>query len=1611
MAKISAFRQTDPMSAFPKAPALLLLTALLLPRPSPAALDPASPQEIRSGGLGQGFPDFCGTAFQVGSIPGTLRAANFFGTSASLKLPSGATQTVSACGIAGLSWLALSTGTLAPATANSGAALAFTTTSDASARNAIANTGFHGMNGWSIELTGLTPGDRWRVQLLSAEGFSAGRGRNFDLAVDGLLAFDNFNPPAADAAPFAAIAQFEATAEANGKIKILTGVGSPAVSGDTNPYLNALAIVKVDTTPSPPALAVQPSGFARLETDEGTLTTQVTGFPAPSLQWFRGSDPIPGATSATLAFPSLQLSDAGSYTLQATSSQGRATSEPALIAVGPQPPGLLRQLRGWWKFDETSGSTAADASPYANPATLHNFAADGSAWVPGRAGGALQFRGAAAADYLRVAQYLVPKGPITVSAWAWADARPSAATIAKTWHGPQLFSLGLDGTSGRLSNVLNPTSSQAVAKDLLQFPLGSWQHTAFTADGTTLRLFRNGAQIGSAPYTPNPGLPLLSQLGIGAKLNPSGSAADPTAPGYWTGKLDDVALWARALGPGEINAIFTGGLEGQNLSEVNAAPAGGLTITEFLASNSGGLQDEDLSSPDWIELYNGNDVPLNLEGWSLTDDPANPAKWRFPATVLGAKQFLVVFASEKDRAVAGQPLHTNFKLSTSGEYLALIQPDGAVSSAFSPRFPAQMANVSFGITRPPTAAEPPGSPAFAALQRYYQNPTPGGLNASGSPALGPLLRQLDHSPALPSDADTLTVSALIDPAFAPVASAELRYRVNYGSEIPLPMTLSGDGTWSAIIPPSASAPGQLLRYFITATDALGNTSRAPQFLDPAAQPQYQGTVIADPAITSRLPVFHWFVQNTAAAETSPGTRCSLFHNGLLYDNIFCRIRGGTSISWPKKSYKIEFNDGFPFQRQPGHSVTEFDFNSTYTDKSYNRAVLHYELNRDAGLPSPDTFHAHLRRNGTFYSVTLYTEQPDRDFLRRTGLNPNGSLYKGGPGANGDSIAGYEKKTRDGESFFDLQSLITGLNQTGPALERFVFDQVDLPAEVNFMACMAITQNIDGTDKNHFLYRDSEGTGEWRTLPWDLDLSFGPNALNTDTLVYNQQDAITPQATSHPFIGARPWLLHAGKYHRLLEAIVNTPRARAMLLRRIRTLTDQFLGGTYFPSRLDALVPLLAPDVLADKARWGVNAFFPGSTYTLEAANNRIRTEYLAPTRRAAFLRSATINGVLTSNPPAQSPAATAAFGPVLYDPATGTQDGEYFSLTNPGTTAVDLSGWTISGDVALTLKPGTVLPAGDQLYLTPDTVAFRARLTSPRGFEARFVQGNYRGQLSARGGSLTLSNAAGSPVASTSWTGQPSPAQAALRITEIMYHAPAAAAAEFIELKNTSAAPIPLAAVRFIAGIGFEWTDPAASLAPGAYAVLVRDPAAFGAAYPGVAIAGTWSGVLANRGERLHLIDAIGENILDFAYQDHWHPASDGRGCSLAVVDELAPPAAWDQASQWRPSAVYRGTPGGPEPAAPQDSDRDGQDDAFEANFGSDPLSAASRFDLAATPAPALTFPAAPGIAYQVEQSSDLLTWTLHAAVGPFDTAQQVTLPVPSLAGQTQYFRIRAGRP
>ena len=118
-------------------------------------------------------------------------------------------------------------------------------------------------------------------------------------------------------------------------------------------------------------------------------------------------------------------------------------------------------------------------------------------------------------------------------------------------------------------------------------------------------------------------------------------------------------------------------------------------INEFVALNNSTLYDEDGQSSDWIEIYNPHQDIVDLEGYFLTNDRENLKKWEFPKVSLAVDGYLVVFASGKDRD--NGELHTNFKISKSGGYLGLVDPDGKTVVSELSNFPAQYENFSYGI--------------------------------------------------------------------------------------------------------------------------------------------------------------------------------------------------------------------------------------------------------------------------------------------------------------------------------------------------------------------------------------------------------------------------------------------------------------------------------------------------------------------------------------------------------------------------------------------------------------------------------------------------------------------------------------------------------------------------------------------------------------------------------------------------------------------------------------------------------------------------------------------------------------------------------------------------
>jgi hypothetical protein len=93
-------------------------------------------------------------------------------------------------------------------------------------------------------------------------------------------------------------------------------------------------------------------------------------------------------------------------------------------------------------------------------------------------------------------------------------------------------------------------------------------------------------------------------------------------------------------------------------------------INEVMSSNSSTVMDEDGDFSDWIEIYNPDATDINLDGYGLSDDPAEPFKWVFPDQTLGAGEYVLVFASDKDRSIL--PNHWETVVDKGDEFKYII---------------------------------------------------------------------------------------------------------------------------------------------------------------------------------------------------------------------------------------------------------------------------------------------------------------------------------------------------------------------------------------------------------------------------------------------------------------------------------------------------------------------------------------------------------------------------------------------------------------------------------------------------------------------------------------------------------------------------------------------------------------------------------------------------------------------------------------------------------------------------------------------------------------------------------------------------------------------------
>src|ERR1019366_78552 len=221
-------------------------------------------------------------------------------------------------------------------------------------------------------------------------------------------------------------------------------------------------------------------------------------------------------------------------------------------------------LAGYWKFDETSGTSAADSSGTGNAGTTHN----NPTWTTGKDAGALTFNGTSQYSTVAYAASLRIAGSWTVSTWVNPSALPASGHLgvlvnkddssAASNYGLSIDNGDIAAGLGWIINFnLAGGGANHYAKFVTSISTGQWYHVAgiYDSSAQTLSVYVNGvlgASASVAGFTPT------SASGVPLSMGDEYVSGAPVAGGYFAGPLDDARLYSRALSAAEIWQLYAG---------------------------------------------------------------------------------------------------------------------------------------------------------------------------------------------------------------------------------------------------------------------------------------------------------------------------------------------------------------------------------------------------------------------------------------------------------------------------------------------------------------------------------------------------------------------------------------------------------------------------------------------------------------------------------------------------------------------------------------------------------------------------------------------------------------------------------------------------------------------------------------------------------------------------------------------------------------------------------------------------------------------------------------------------------------------------------------------
>ncbi len=999
-----------------------------------------------------------------------------------------------------------------------------------------------------------------------------------------------------------------------------------------------------------------------------------------------------------------------------------------------------------------------------------------------------------------------------------------------------------------------------------------------------------------------------------------------------------------------------------------------LEISEFLAINESGITDQDGDNSDWIEIHNTSSSAVNTLNWGLTDDSSLPKKWTLPSRTIQPDGRLLVFASSKDLKPTQieLELHANFKLSGSGEYLALIEPGGTKASESSP-YPQQTADISAGY------GHPAGDTSLPEQALIFKYPTPGEEDTIG--ALGFIKdTRFDVKRGFFDSSFTETVTCATEGVTLVYTTDGSIPTLTNGTVDP-PLTSSSPGSLELPISTTTTLRVASIKTgwlqsdidtqtYIFLDDVLqqdgnnlppyttwGDNDQPDWEMDPEIvnDPTWGSTLKNDlktlPTLSLSMNWDELFGTDGIYIAGDGDTRnCSVEYfvsddsEPGFHINATVEIQGGSSTNrWKvdKLSMRLKFEDELDtrdmiYSLYPDSPVDEFDslilgaghnisWQHSNTNQSSRTAIIREQLISDLQLQmsgngaSHHARYSHLYLNGLYWGLFAIHERTDHHFMASYfgGDDDDYTIIKHNP----DEVV-----NGDGQHYQNLLTQ-TRKDQSDETNYQKTLETLDVTWLLDYIILNHWAGSYDWAHQNWYAsFKHTEVDGKWRFHAWDSEHVM----YDLDHMVMDENDTTQVFSTNQQDDTGSPVEIH----YNLME---NDNYRIAFADRIEKHLKNGGLltPGNILPSFENRFNEINAA-VNAEAARWGDNnEKSNGSKYTKANWTNEIdwmRNTYI-PQRSNVVLQQYADKSWYPN-------AGSVAISPLAHNSQTSvnltlsTESGNTIYYTTNGSDPR-----TSSGDI-YSLASSTETTA----QLTVDqTTTVKARTLSTRGEwgpvnEALYIIGAIE---TASETNLAVTEISYNPVEPTS----SELAEAYIDSNNDF---------EFIEIMNTlTTATVDLSGVKFDNAILFTFPEDT-YLGPQERLVIVSNLAAFNHHYSSLEYApriiGSYEGNFGNGGEKIEIDNRDGQEILQVNYSDDapWPTSPDGDGYTLIYNLSGNDP---DTGTNWSGSLALGGSPGSPEPIAyttwasqsgviggpSDDQDKDGITNLAEYYFGTNP--------------------------------------------------------------------------